>query len=372
MKATIERSNLLTALNHVQSVVERRNTIPILSNVLVAAQDGTLALTATDLEIEIREKIEADIETPGIFAAPAHMFYDIVRRLPDGAQIEMHFDEAQKRFTVTSGAARFEMQTLASSDFPTMVPNDMPVTFALQAKDLLHLINKTRFAISSEETRYYLNGIYLHIIEAEVKPLLRAVATDGHRLAMTQITMPVGANNMPAIIVPRKTVAEIQKLVEEYEGEISVQISETKINFAFSHIVLTSKLIDGKFPDYTHVIPENNDKRLSVTATLLAQSVDRVSAISNEKSRAVKLALQENTLGFTVSSPESGMAQDTVQVEYQSDPVEIGFNARYLLDVAGQIGDKTAIIDLSDSGSPVIIREGDDDNVLYVLMPMRV
>ncbi len=372
MRTIIEKSALLKALNHVQSVVERRNTIPILSNVLLQAKGGMLALTATDLEIEIREKIEADVMQDGAITAPAHMLYDIVRKLPDGAQVELALEGDGGRLNLTSGPSHFTLQTLPRDDFPTMSQDEMPVAFALPGASLHTLIDRTKFAISSEETRYYLNGIFLHTVEAGDRALLRAVATDGHRLAQAQIVQPVGAAGMPSIIVPRKTVNEIQKLLEEGGGEVSVQLSDTRINFAFENIVLTSKLIDGKFPDYSRVIPVDNDKQLSVDVKSFSQSVDRVSAISSEKSRAVKLMLGSDKLTFSVSNPDGGSATDEVAVAYDASPLEIGFNARYLLDIMSQIEGETASFELADSGSPTIVRDLADADALYVLMPMRV
>ena len=371
MKTIIERSDLLKALNHVQSVVERRNTIPILSNVLLEAENGVLGLTATDLEIEMRERVEAEVVQPGAITAPAHMLYDIVRKLPDGAQVELAMDETGGRLNLTAGRSSFALQALPHEDFPAMSKDEMPVAFALPGADLRRLIDKTRFAISVEETRYYLNGIYLHVPEDE-KSVLRAVATDGHRLARVDMGCPVGADAMPAIIIPRKTVAEVQKLLDEEDGEVSLQVSDTKINFAFSNIVLTSKLIDGKFPDYTRVIPTDNDKLLSLDAKSFAQSVDRVSAISSEKSRAVKLVLEADKLALSVSNPDSGSASDELSVAYDAEAMEIGFNARYLMDITGQLDGETATFELADSGSPTLVRDGEDKQALYVLMPMRV
>jgi DNA polymerase-3 subunit beta len=370
MKTIIERSDFLKALNHVQSVVERRNTIPILSNVLLEAENGVLGLTATDLEIEMRERVEAEVVQPGAITAPAHMLYDIVRKLPDGAQVELAMDETGGRLNLSAGKSSFALQALPREDFPAMAQDEMPVAFALPSSDLRRLIDKTRFAISVEETRYYLNGIYLHV--PEEGEVLRAVATDGHRLARVDMARPVGAEAMPAIIVPRKTVGEVQKLLDEEEGEVSLQVSDTKINFAFSNIVLTSKLIDGKFPDYTRVIPTDNDKVLSLDAKSFAQSVDRVSAISSEKSRAVKLVLEADKLGLSVSNPDSGSASDELSVSYAADAMEIGFNARYLMDITGQLDGETATFELADSGSPTLVRDDEDAQALYVLMPMRV
>ena len=279
MKTIIERSDLLKALNHVQSVVERRNTIPILSNVLLEADNGVLALTATDLEIEMRERVEAEIVQAGAITAPAHMLYDIVRKLPDGAQVELATDETGGRLNLVPANQPLLYKPCRAKIFRQW--RKMKCRWPLPCRSMIcRLIEKTRFAISVEETRYYLNGIYLHVLEDGGANLLRAVATDGHRLARVEMAQPVGADNMPAVIIPRKTVGEVQKLLEEAEGEVSLQVSDTKINFAFAEIVLTSKLIDGKFPDYTRVIPSDNDKTLKLDAKSFAQSVDRVSAIS--------------------------------------------------------------------------------------------
>ena len=265
-------------------------------------------------EMCIRDSVEAEIVQPGAITAPAHMLYDIVRKLPDGAQVELATDDTGGRLNLVAGKSAFTLQALPREDFPAMAQDEMPVAFALPVGDLRRLIDKTRFAISVEETRYYLNGIYLHVLEEGGGHLLRAVATDGHRMARVDMAQPVGADAMPAVIIPRKTVGEVQKLLEEAEGEVSLQVSDTKINFAFAEIVLTSKLIDGKFPDYTRVIPSDNNKMLKLDAKSFAQSVDRVSAISSEKSRAVKLALDKDRLALSVSNPDSGSANDELSV----------------------------------------------------------
>ncbi|MEQ9518254.1 MAG: DNA polymerase III subunit beta [Parvibaculum sp.] len=371
MKITIERSALLKSLNHVQSVVERRNTIPILSNVLMRAGEGQLSLTATDLDIEVVEATTADIAQEGGTTASAHTLYDIVRKLPDGAQVEIS-DGDDGKITLQAGRSRFALQSLPQEDFPAMSAGDLPHRFEMPAEALARLVDKTRFAISTEETRYYLNGIYLHTAEANGTAMLRAVATDGHRLAQADFPLPDGAAGMPGVIVPRKTVLELQKLVEEEEGLVRVGVSDTKIRFEFAGVVLTSKLIDGTFPDYTRVIPEGNDKEMEVDGKKFAEAVDRVSTISTERSRAVKLNMEDGRLILTVTNPDSGNATEELGVTYSSSPLEIGFNARYLLDIAGQLDGDKAIFSLADSGSPTLIRDVDDESALYVLMPMRV
>ena len=371
MKLTIERAALLRALNHVQSVVERRNTIPILANVLVEARDGMLSLNATDMDISIVERTPAEVAQPGSITAPAHTLYDIVRKLPDGAQVDLDATGGGDRLILSSGRSRFTLQTLPTEDFPVMAGGDMPHSFDLDAGALRTLIDRTRFAISTEETRYYLNGIYLHSV-TEGTPALRAVATDGHRLARVEIDLPEGAAGIPGVIVPRKTVAELRKLIEETDGTVTVTLSETKIRFAFDEAVLISKLIDGTFPDYERVIPTGNDKVLSVDRVSFAQAVDRVATIATEKLRAVKLSIDVGQLTLSASSQENGTAVEELPVSYDRDSIEIGFNARYLLDIADQIESTQAEFILADSASPTIVRDAEDPGALYVLMPMRV
>ena len=370
MRVTIERSAFLKALNHVQSVVERRNTIPILSNVLVKVQSGELKLTATDLDIEIVESVAAEVARDGAATVPAHMLYDIVRKLPDGAQLQLELAKDGNRVNVVAGRSRFSLQALPPEDFPDLASGDMPNRFQLAAADLKGLIDKTRFAISTEETRYYLNGIYLH--EASNGATLRAVATDGHRLAQAEVARPEGAAKMPGVIVPRKTVLEVVKLIEGLDGQVEVALSASKIRFAAGSLLLTSKLIDGTFPDYERVIPRHNDKMLTVDTRLFADAVDRVSTISMEKGRAVKLNIGQGRVVLTVNNPDSGSAEEEIPCAYEADPIDIGFNSRYLLDVASQIKSSEMSFALADAGSPTIVRDKDDAQALYVLMPMRV
>jgi DNA polymerase III subunit beta len=370
MRVVAERSLFLKALNHVQSVVERRNTIPILSNVLVQAEGGRIKLTATDLDIEIIETLAADVKREGAVTVPAHMLHDIVRKLPDGAQLELDYASDQGKVQVTAGKSRFALMALPASDFPDLARGEFGSSFNVPAQDLKQLIEKVRFAISTEETRYYLNGIYLHA--SPEGGMLRAVATDGHRLAQSQLPQPEGAANMPGVIVPRKTVLEVAKLLEGEDGEVTVSMSASKMQFAFGNLILTSKLIDGTFPDYERVIPRNNDKILNVDRKSFAEAVDRVSTISFEKSRAVKLSIDQGRIALAVNNPDSGSAEEELPADYGATPVEIGFNARYLLDIAGQIGGEQMIFELNDSGSPAVIRDTSDAKSLYVIMPMRV
>jgi DNA polymerase-3 subunit beta len=377
MKVTVERAALLKALGHVHRVVERRNTIPILSNVLLRAADGGLRLKATDLDMEVTEEVTADVGQPGATTVPAHVIYDIVRKLPDGAQVSLETTGDAGQMQLRSGRSRFMLQALGEGDFPDLAAGDMSASFSLAASDLKRLIEKTQFAISTEETRYYLNGIYLHTVDGEDGTRLRAVATDGHRLARIEIPAPNGSAGMPGIIVPRKAVAEIQKLIDDVSEDVKVELSQAKIRLTFGGegnggVVLTSKLIDGTFPDYQRVIPTGNDKMLTVERGDFARAVDRVSTISSERGRAVKLALTEGKLTLSVNNPDSGNAVEEIDVDYDAAPLDIGFNARYLLDITGQLDGDTALFKLADPGSPTVIQDREGASTLYVLMPMRV
>ncbi len=372
MKLTIDRAALLKALAHVQSVVERRNTIPILSNVLLQAGKGKLSLSATDMDLAVVETVPANAGKAGSTTAPAHTLYDIVRKLPDGAEVELEALPDKAQLVLRAGRSRFTLACLPVEDFPVMSDGDLPHSFSLAAGDLKALIDRTRFAISTEETRYYLNGIYLHATTADGAAVLRGVATDGHRLARVQLALPEGAGKMPGVIVPRKTVGEIRKLLDEHDGTVEISLSETKIRFAVGPITLTSKLIDGTFPEYERVIPQNNDKIMEVRCKEFAQAVDRVSTISTEKSRAIKLAMSKGALTLSATSPEAGSATEEIEVSYSAAPIEIGFNSRYLLDITEQIAGSEARFLMADAGSPTLVRDGADESALYVLMPMRV
>jgi DNA polymerase-3 subunit beta len=371
MRATVERSHLLKSLGHVHRVVERRNTIPILSNVLIRAEGGKLMLKATDLDLEITETVPAEIGQPGATTVQAHILYDIVRKLPDGAEVSLDTGDGSQ-LTLKSGRSRFALQVLPEADFPDLTAGDFPTRFRLKAADLKKLIDRTQFAISTEETRYYLNGIYLHIVTVGGQPMLRAVATDGHRLAQAQLPAPEGAAGMVGVIVPRKTVGEIQKLIEDPEAEVEVEVSETKIRVTIGLVVLTSKLIDGTFPDYVRVIPQGNDKVLKVDKGDFSSAVDRVSTVSSERGRAVKISLRDGRMVLSVDNPDSGSATEELGVDYPADPIEIGFNAKYLLDVAQQLDSDIAEFRFADPGSPTLIQDDAAKDALYVLMPMRV
>lgn len=372
MKFAIERADLVKAVAQAQSVVERRNTIPILANVLIEATAEGVSFRATDLDTEIVYRTTAQVEQPGATTVSASMLNDIARKLPDGALIQLGLDGGSQRLSVQAGRSNFSLATLPREDFPVMSASEYAANFSAPALVLRRLFDKSKFAISNEETRYYLNGVYMHVAEGADGSSLRCVATDGHRLARIDAPLPGGAADMPGVIVPRKTVAELRKLLDDDETEIAVSVSETKVRFATPMITLTSKVIDGTFPDYTRVIPSSNTRKLEVDAGDFAKAVDRVATVSSERSRAVKLSLDEDRLVLSVNAPDAGAADEELSVAYADDPLEIGFNAKYLHEIASQIERENAVFLFNGSGDAALIREGGDSTAVYVVMPMRV
>jgi DNA polymerase III subunit beta len=374
MKFKADRATLLKALAHVQSVVEKRNTIPILANVMITARDGKLTLTATDMEIAIIEDVPASVVRNGACTAPAATLYEIVRKLPDGAEVELDHPGGDAQLGLRAGRYSTHLVVLPTDDFPSMTAGALPHRFTLSAQHLRTMIDRTRFAISTEETRYYLNGIYLHVTESEGTRMLRAVATDGHRLARVEDPLPDGAGGIPGVIIPRKTINELRKLLDEVTGGVEIALSDTRVQFHVDSIMLTSKLIDGTFPEYERVIPRNNDKVLRVGTKDFSDAVGRVAAISSERSRPVKLTLQRDLLVLSATSPEQGDASeelDSDRVKYEASPLEIGFQARYLNDITDQIQGEVEFC-FSDGSAPTVVRDAGDASALYVLMPMRV
>ena len=372
MKISMERAALLRAVAQAQSVVERRNTIPILANVLIEAEGETVTFRATDLDIEVLDRAVAQVEKAGGTTVSAVTLHEIVRKLPDGALVALTADQSTGRLTVSAGRSHFSLATLPKEDFPVMASSEYETNFSAKSDVLRRLFDKSKFAISTEETRYYLNGVYMHVADGEDGKVLRCVATDGHRLARIDAPLPDAADDMPGVIVPRKTVAEMRKLLDQDDMAIAVSVSETKVRFATPEITLTSKVIDGTFPDYTRVIPQGNTRKLEVDAAEFAKAVDRVATVSSERSRAVKLQLDEDRLILSVNAPDSGAAEEELAVAYSDERLEIGFNAKYLLEIASQVDRENAVFLFNSSGDPTLMREGNDLSAVYVVMPMRV
>ncbi|KNG93719.1 DNA polymerase III subunit beta [Pseudaestuariivita atlantica] len=372
MKVSIERGTLLKAVSQAQSVVERRNTIPILANVLIEAADDKAQFRATDLDIEVVDQAPAQVERSGATTVNAVTLHEIVRKLPDGALVTLTEEPGSGRLTVEAGRSNFQLATLPREDFPVMPASDYAANFSAKSDVLRRLFDKSKFAISTEETRYYLNGVYMHVAEGEGGQTLRCVATDGHRLARIDADLPQGAETMPGVIVPRKTVGELRKLLDDDDTPIAVSVSETKVRFATEDITLTSKVIDGTFPDYSRVIPSGNTRKMEVDAKEFASAVDRVATVSSERSRAVKMQLDEDRLILSVNAPDSGAAEEELGVAYGDDKLEIGFNAKYLLEIASQVDRENAVFLFNSAGDPTLMREGNDTSAIYVVMPMRV
>ncbi len=370
MYITISKANLAKTLSHLHRIVEKKSTIPVLSNIKIEA-DADLKFTATNTDLEIIEKVDGNVNEKGSITIPAHVLNDIVRKLPD-QDVELKTSSDESNIIIKSGNSEFTLPTLPASDFPVMTTSSMPFKFKLACDDLIKLIDKTKFAVSTEETRYFLNGIYFHTLEKDGKELLRAVATDGHRLARQDVKSPEGAKGMPSIIIPRRVIAELRSLLDDTSDDITIETSEAKARFSFGNATITSRLIDGKFPDYEKVIPTSNDKEMEVDCKMFSEAVDRVSSVSYEKSKAIKLKLGKSKLTLLASTPDSGSAVEDLEVQYDSDAMEIGFNSRYILDIADQIEGKFVKFIISDPSSPAILTELDDASTIYVLMPMRI
>ncbi|MCH2037197.1 MAG: DNA polymerase III subunit beta [Rickettsiales bacterium] len=369
LSVSISKAPFVKAIAHVQSVVEKRTTIPILSHVKLEANDTSLRLTATDMDIAIVEEVEAEVKAEGSLTVPAQTLYDIIRKLPDEGNINLSVDNG--KLFIKAHQCDFELPILDAAEFPAMDKGELPFIFQLPTENLTTLIEKTKFAISTEETRYYLNGIYLHVVNDEAS-ILRAVATDGHRLANVEVPMPAGAAAMPSVIIPRKAVLELRKLLDQDIENVQVALSENKIRFVCGKAVLLSKLIDGTFPDYKKVIPQNNDKLLEVEVSSLSDAVDRVSVISSDKIRVVKFALSNGKLQLSSMGHETGSATEEMSVNYDSDSLEIGFNSRYLIEMLSQIEGEVVQFLLSSGTSPTLVKDPADINAVYVIMPMRV
>ncbi|MFZ8864288.1 MAG: DNA polymerase III subunit beta [Rickettsiales bacterium] len=376
MHFKIDRNLLLKSLSHIQGVVERRNTIPILSNVKIEAENAKLQFTATDMDVAVTDNIEAEILKTGSITVPAHTFHDIVKKLPDEVTIDCIYDQenSNKILQIAAAQCNFTLPVIEANDFPIIETGEITHQFTIQKNNFLKLLDKSKFAISTEETRYYLNGIFLHDTVNNSKNVLRAVATDGHRLARVEVDLPEGAKDMPKIIIPRKTILEIKKFLDENieNKEVKIYISASKIKFEFANITLISKLIDGNFPDYERVIPTNNNHILKTEVKPLTTAIDRVSTISSEKGKAVKLTLGDNKLILSADNIEVGYAKEEINVDYSHALIETGFNSKYLIELTSVLDGETAEFHFSDGSSPTLVQDSSDLSSLFVIMPMRI
>ena len=375
MEIKANSSDLLKALNHIHGIVEVRHTLPILSNIVLTAGNNELSLSSTNLDIFCSDKIDAEIVNSGEISVPAITFFEIVKRLPSGSDVILSMGDEDTELILKCGRSKFNLSTLRTEDFPILSDKDLSTNFVISADELSRMIDKTKFAISNEETRYYLNGIFFHKAESNSIKFLRAVATDGHRLAQYDIPLPQGAEEITGIIIPKKTVFELRKVLDDADGDVSVSLNENKIKFSFNNLKIISKVIDGTFPDYTKVIPQNNDKKFKTNNSELKNAIDRVSAVAiNEetKSKAIKLTIENNKLNLSVESQSKGSAKEEIDISYSNEKVDIGFNSRYLLDICNEVDGDEIDVNLLDSISPAIILDKTDENLFFVLMPMRI
>ena len=371
MKFSISRETLLKNLRYMQSVVEKRTSIAILSNVRLVAKDNKLETTATDNDITMQGSAEAFVEVEGVTTVSAHKFYEIVNKIPEGTMVNIDMAADGNRLSIIAGKSKFSLACLPADAFPDMTRLEGGSAFEMEGKQLRRLLAKVQFAASSDDTRQYLNGVYMHVVKKGDAPYLRFVATDGHRLAQAEIPAPAGCTDMPAVILPRKTIAELKTMGEETET-VKLTVAEKKIQAEGTTITLTSKIIDGSFPDYERVIPADNTMEMDVSRQVLLKAVDRVAILSHEKSRSIKFALEGDNLLISANNPDQENALEEVKVDYDNARVEVGFNARYVSDIGAQIESDDMKFFFKDGSSPVLVRDPADANALFVVMPMRI
>lgn len=366
MKISALRESLLKPLQIVSSVVERRQQSPILSNTLVSVVGNQLTLTGTDLEVEMVATVTVSSDQDGDITLPARKLLDLCRTLPDGAKLEINID--QDRATIRSGRSRFTLSTLPADEYPNIEPIDAPQEFQLPQASLKKLIDQTQFAMAQQDVRYYLNGLMLEVTPDEVT----TVATDGHRLALCQIKLKTGLTENCQVIIPRKGIIELARLLEAVEDPVTIQIGKNHIRLVLPQVTFTSKLIDGKFPDYQQVIPANPDKKLTVGREKLLQVFNRIAVLSNEKFRGMRLQLEPNLLRGSVHNPEQEEAEEEIEVSYSSDALDIGFNIGYFMDALSAIKTDEVNVHFTDSNHSCLVQGETDENSRYVIMPMRL
>ena len=372
MEFSVFRQVLIRALGHMQSIVEKRATLPILVNVKIEVADD-LILSATNVDLELVEHVAADITLGGKTTVPVQMLYDIVRKLPDDAEIS--FKQSGDQLVVSSGRAVFHLPTLPAENFPAMAGSNLTTKFQMTTGDLAHLINQTKFAIPTDDVRYHLGGIYFHISDEGKEKMLTAVATDAQRMALCAMPAPAGSAEMPAVILPRRVIGELSKLLEDATvDDVTVELSDTKARFTVGAATLTSKLVDAQYPNYRVVIPKGNDKIAILDRKQFLNAVDLVSVASVDKTKSVRLTFSMNKLVVTASSPDAATATQELDIEYNGDSAfTVVFNVKFLMDVAGQVEGEKFQMEMQDPLSPTIIKSTDKNtDALFVLMPMRM
>ena len=366
MKITIDRERLLEPLQQIAGVVERRQTLPILANILINAGNGKLHMTATDLEVELRTDTDAECSENGYFTVPARKLLDITKALPDGATMELDIDG--DRVKLKSGRSRFTLGMLPAQDYPVIEPTPSSSVLTVNEALFKRLIEKTQFAMAQQDVRYYLNGMLLELSNGEI----RTVATDGHRLALSQCPDVVPSELNTQIILPRKAVLELGRLLKDRDAEIKLELSNNYIRVLLEKAVFTSKLIDGRFPEYQRVMPSGSDKEVEAEKSALKHSLTRASILSNEKYRGIRFSLENDLLQLQAHNPEQEEAEEELEVTYQGDELKIGFNVGYLLDAISAIEETSVIIELKDLNSSALIYGKGNSESKYVIMPMRI
>tara|TARA_B100000963_G_scaffold314633_1_gene293294 strand:+ start:5110 stop:6222 length:1113 start_codon:yes stop_codon:yes gene_type:complete len=369
MKFNVNQQDLQQALNYCQGVIEKRSTLPILSNILLDAKDSKLTITATDLDLIFIHKLSnLEVLEEGKTTATSSIMYDIIRKFSSGKKINLTLNEKNK-LHLESEKSIFNLNCISASEFPVTEEDFNQDEFLIKSKQLLKLLNKCKFSISNDETRHYLSGIYIHKTEFEDKNYLTAVATDSHRMSISKIRLDKEIVFEP-IILPKKTIFQLCSLLDNYDGDVKVSNVKSKIKFELDNSILISKLIDGKFPNYVQVIPKNNEKKLEIDLKLFLNSVDRVASVSLDKKDGVKFDLKKDSLNLSVNNANSGDGKETLLVKFDHD-LEISFNSRYLIDIASQLDGEKIEIYFNDSGSPALIKDPSDFNSIFVVMPMK-
>ena len=371
MKFKILRSNFFKTLSHLQGIVDKKNSLPILSNILIEAKENQITLSSTDMDISIIEKIDCNVLEDGATTINSQILYDIVRKLDENSEIEIISNNG-KLLTLRASGSRFSLACLPKEDYPIIDQDNSGASISMNSKVLFKLIDKTKFAISNEETRYFLNGLYFNINRENDSNVVTLVGTDGHRLAKFSYNLESDVDEISGVIIPKKTIYELSKLLSEIDDIVKILISSNKVIFFIGNIVFISKLIDGSFPDYKRVIPQNNNNILKINREILLSAVDRVSTIANEKSPVIKFKLLKNILNLNTVNSESSTASEDLNINYEGDEIEIGFNSKYIMDIVNNLEDDEISINLKDNTSPIIALENSNTNLAYVLMPMRV
>ena len=371
MEFVIDRDVLLKTLSHANGIIEKKNTLPILSNILIEAKGSKIKITSTDLDIVYFEEIPAiEIKKEGSTTTSASIIYDILRKLQPNAKVEINLLDKNK-LKLLSGNSKFNLLCMPSDNFPLAEDDMIQKNFEVSPKALLKLLNKTKISISNDETRHYLNGIYLHKIKEEDKSFLCAVATDSHRLSYSSLEIDSNIN-IDSIILPKKTIFQLVTLLEQTNNSVKISNNKSKIKFEMESGVLISKVIDGRFPDYNKVIPKNNDKVLEIKLNEFKDSIERVATVSSDRKEGLKMLISKDALQLSVSNPNSGEGVENINAKFNSNDLNISFNSRYLTDIANHIENELIRINLKDPGSPVLIQDSSDKNSFHVVMPMKI